>query len=74
MVANSLPVDTTSTQGVGSKGQNIFFLKVVMLDIKVKGKGHSSPCNRIVCSYTHPQPMGGSKGQNSFVSESLQIK
>ena len=25
MVANILPVDTPSTPGVGSKGQNIFF-------------------------------------------------
>ena len=37
MVANILPKDTPSTQGVGSKGQTIsFFLKVVMLHIKLK--------------------------------------
>ena len=36
MVANILPTDTPSTQGVGSKGQTISFLKVVMLHIKLK--------------------------------------
>ena len=37
MVANILPTDTPSTQGVGSKGQTIyFFLKVVMLHIQLK--------------------------------------
>ena len=29
MVANILPTDTPSTQGVGSKGQTIYFVKVV---------------------------------------------
>ena len=29
--------DTPSITGVGSKGQNTFFLKVVMLHIKLKG-------------------------------------
>ena len=44
MVANSLPTDTPSTQGVGSKGQTIsFFLKVVMLNIKLKGIEHRAP-------------------------------
>ena len=38
MVANILPTDTPSTQGVGAKGylNYIFFLKVVMLHIKLK--------------------------------------
>ena len=36
MVANILPTDTPSTQRVGSKGQTIYFLKVVMLHIKLK--------------------------------------
>ena len=41
MVANILPTDTPSTQGVESKGQTIsFFLKVVMLHIKLKGVEH----------------------------------
>ena len=37
-VANILPTNTPSTKGVGSKGQTIYyFLKVVMLHIKLKG-------------------------------------
>ena len=40
MVANILPTDTLSTQGVGSNGQTISFLKVVMLHIKLKGIEH----------------------------------
>ena len=35
MVANILPTDTPSTQGVGAKGQTISFSKVVMLHIKL---------------------------------------
>ena len=43
MVANILPTDTHLTQGVGSKGQTIFFLKVVMLHIKLKAIEHRAP-------------------------------
>ena len=41
--ANILPSDTPSTLGVGSKGQTICFLKVVMLYIKLKGNEHRAP-------------------------------
>ena len=34
---------------------HIFFLKVVMLHIKLKGKEHRAPCNHIFCPYTHPK-------------------
>ena len=40
MVAKTLTVNTPSASGVGSKSQNIFFLKVVMLHIKLKGLDH----------------------------------
>ena len=43
MVANVLPTDTPWTPGMGSKGQIIFFLRVVMLHIKLKGIEHRSP-------------------------------
>ena len=36
MVANILPTDTPSTQGVGQKVKLYLFLKVVMLHIKLK--------------------------------------
>ena len=62
MVANILPVDTPSTPGVGSKGQNFFFLKVVMLHIKLKGTDHRAPHKHIFCTHTHPRPPGW--GQN----------
>ena len=42
---------------VGSKGQDIFFLKVVMLHIKLKGMGHRTPCNYMLCPYTHPRSL-----------------
>ena len=43
--ANILRLDTSLTPGVGPKGQNIFFLKVVMLHtlhIKLKGTYHKA--------------------------------
>ena len=43
MVANILPTHTPLTQGLGSKGQTIYFLKVVMLHIKLKGMEHRAP-------------------------------
>ena len=58
MVANILPTDTPSSQGVGSKGQTISFLKVVMLHIKLKGFEHRAPWKQIICHYTHQRPLG----------------
>ena len=58
MVSTILLVDTSLTPGVGSKGQNIFFLKVIMLHIKIKGIEHRAPCKHIFCLYTHPWPLG----------------
>ena len=43
MAANILPTDTLLTQGVGPKGQTIFFVKVVMLHIKFKVIEHRAP-------------------------------
>ena len=43
MVANILPTDTPSTEGAGSKGQLFFYLKVVMLHIKLKETEHRAP-------------------------------
>ena len=43
MVANILPTYTALTQGVGSNGQTIYFVKVVMLHIKLKGIEHRAP-------------------------------
>ena len=43
MIADILPTDTPLTQGVGSKGQTVYFLKVVMLHIKLKGIERRAP-------------------------------
>ena len=58
MVANILPTDTPLTQGLGSKGQTIFLLKVVMLHIKLKGIEHRAPWKQVCCHYTHQRPLG----------------
>ena len=59
MVANILPTDTPSTQRMGSKGQTIiFFLKVVMLHIILKGIEHRAPCKQTCCHNTHQRPLG----------------
>ena len=65
MAANILPVDTPLTSWMGSKRQHIFFLKVVVLHVKLKGIEHRAPCKDIFCDYTHPRAPGvWSKGQN----------
>ena len=40
-------------------GQKVktFFLKVVMLHIKLKGMEHRSPCNHMLCPNTHPRSL-----------------
>ena len=43
MVANILPTDTTLTLGLGQKIKPCFFLKVVMMHIKLKGLEHRAP-------------------------------
>ena len=43
MVANMLPTDTPLTPGLGQKVKPCFFLKVVMLHIKLKGISHRAP-------------------------------
>ena len=46
------------TPEVGSKGQNIFFLKPVMLHIKLKAMIRMITCKQIFCTYTHPPGWG----------------
>ena len=60
MQTHILSLHTHSTPGMRSK-VNIFFLKVAMLDIKLKGMEHSVPCKHIFCPYTHSQPVGWTK-------------
>ena len=63
-----LRVNTPSNPGVGSKGQN-FFLKAVMLHIKLKEMENRAPRKYIFCPYTHPQSQGwGQKVKNNSES------
>ena len=55
--------------GNGSKDQKIFFLKVVVLHIKLKTIKHRAPCMDIVCPNTHPRPLGWGQKVKTFVSE-----
>ena len=56
MVASIFPTDTPLTQGVGSKGQTIYFLKVVMLHIKLKVTTLTATWWQIFCTQTLPRP------------------
>ena len=56
----SLQTHTPSTPGVRSKVE-FFFLKVVMLHIKLKGIEHRAPCKHIFFPLTHLQPVGWTK-------------
>ena len=69
MVANILPTDTPSTQGVGSKGQTIYFLKVVMLHIKLKLTALAA----ILPTDTPLTEGVGSKGQTISFTESSHV-
>ena len=72
VVAIILPVDTPSTWGWG---QNcfFFFLKVVMLHIKLKRVEHRTPCKHIFCPYAHPRLLGLGQKVKTFFSESNHV-
>ena len=44
--------------GMGSKVKTFFFLKVVILHIKLIGMEHRALCKHIFCPDTHPGPLG----------------
>ena len=74
MVANILPTDTPSTQGVGSKSQTIFFLKEVMLHIRIKADDAGSNMVANTLPTDTPSTQGlGSKGQTISSSESSHV-
>ena len=62
MQAHDLNLHTPLAPGLGSKVQKVFFLKVVMLHIKLKGMERRAACKYIVCPYKHLPPVG--LGQN----------
>ena len=75
MVANILPTDTALTQGVGSKGQTIYFSESchVAYQIKADDAGSNMVAN-ILPTDTPPSTRGwGSKGQTISFSESSHV-
>ena len=72
MQANNMSLHTHPRPlGWGQKVKTGFFLKVVMLHIKLKGMEHRVPCMHIFCSYTHHRPPGvGSKAKTFFSKNS----
>ena len=67
MVANILPTDTPSTQGMGSKGQTIFFSENshVAYQIKANDAGSNMVAN-ILPTYTPSTQGVRSKGQTIY--------
>ena len=54
----------------GVKRSKHFFLKIVMLHIKLKGmERRRAPCKHIFCPYTHPRPVGWGQKFKTFFSE-----
>ena len=68
MVANILPTDTPSTQGVGSKGQTIYFIESsnVAYQIKADDPGSNKVANILPTDTPLTQGVG-SKGQAIFL-------
>ena len=63
MQAHILSLHTSSAPWVGSR---LFFLKVVMLNIKLKGMGHRKPHKHMFCPYTHPWSLGSGQNVETF--------
>ena len=74
MVANILPTDTPSTQGVGSKGQAVSFSESshVAYQIGADDAGSNMVANILLTDIPLTQGMG-SKGQIIFSSESSYV-
>ena len=54
MVANILPTDTPSTQGVGSKGQTVSFSESSQVAYQIKADEAGSNMVANICPQTHP--------------------
>ena len=74
MVANILPTDTPSTQGVGSKGQTISFSESSRVAYQIKADDASSHIVSNCLPTDTPSTQGmGSKGQTISFSESSHV-
>ena len=71
MVANILPTDTPSTQGVGSKGQTIPFTESSHVAYQIKvNRAQSTMKASMLSLHTPTTPGVGSKGHFLFFSKS----
>ena len=59
MVANILPTDTPSTQGVGSKGQTIYFCESTHVAYQIKGNWAQSTMKANMLYLRTPTTPGG---------------
>ena len=74
MVANILPTDTPSTQGVGSKGQTIYFSESSHVAYQIKADDAGSNMVANILPTDTPLTQGvGSKGQTVSFTESSHV-
>ena len=74
MVANILPTDTPSTQGVGSKGQTIYFSESSHVAYQIKADDAGSNMVANILPTDTPLTQGvGSKGQIIYFTESSHV-
>ena len=60
------PVDTPTHLGMDKNIKTFFFLKVVMLHIKLEGLEHRATCKYILCPYKHFRRQGWSHKVKTF--------
>ena len=72
MVANILPTDTPSTQGVGSKGQTIYFSESSHVAYQADDAGSHMVANILPTDTPLTQGVG-SKGQTISFTESSHV-
>ena len=74
MVVNILPTGTPSTQGVGSKGQTLFFSESSHVAYQIKAEDAGSNMVANILGTDTPMTQGlGSKGQNIYFSENSHV-
>ena len=74
MVANILPTDTPLTQGVGSKGQTIYFSESSHAAYQIKADDTGSNMRANILPTDTPLTQGrGSKGQTISFTESSHV-
>ena len=74
MVANILPSDTPLTQGVGSKGQTIYFFESSHVAYQIEADDAGSNMIVNILPTDTPSTQGvGSKGQTISFSESSHV-